>query len=365
MARYSKKMKLLINTPSLKFLGGGVANHYIGLRTFWTENVKYNVVGRRGGKSGSGKYWLPWDIFKFIFRLLTFRPNIILLNPSLGDKALKRDFIYLNICRFFRKKTSVFIHGFNFEYAKNADWKWISTNLNKALCIFVLSQEFKNELIRRGVKSDIHLTSTKVPDYFISGFDLSMRQGKAKNIMYSGRIEKAKGVYETVDTFSILKSQYKDLTLTFVGDGSELPKLKQYVENKKIKDVRFTGRLCGEDFKKEYINADMYLFLSYTEGMPTVVLEAMIFGLPIFTRKVGGLIDFFENGKMGYISSSLDPVVFAEAMKPYIESSAKMKSVSLYNSEYARTHFIASVVARKFENTLNYEYFKNQELREH
>ena len=55
MARYSKKMKLLINTPSLKFLGGGVANHYIGLRTFWTENVKYNVVGRRGGKSGSGK----------------------------------------------------------------------------------------------------------------------------------------------------------------------------------------------------------------------------------------------------------------------------------------------------------------------
>lgn len=51
MARYSKKMKLLINTPSLKFLGGGVANHYIGLRTFWTENVKYNVVGRRGGKA--------------------------------------------------------------------------------------------------------------------------------------------------------------------------------------------------------------------------------------------------------------------------------------------------------------------------
>ena len=93
--------------------------------------------------------------------------------------------------------------------------------MNKALCIFVLSQDFKNELIRRGIKSDIHLTSTKVPDYFISGFDLSMRQGKAENIMYSGRIEKAKGVYETVDTFSILKSQYKDLTLTFVGDGSE------------------------------------------------------------------------------------------------------------------------------------------------
>ncbi|KAB6294720.1 glycosyltransferase family 1 protein, partial [Bacteroides xylanisolvens] len=44
--------------------------------------------------------------------------------------------------------------------------------------------------------------------------------------------------------------------------------------------------------------------------------------------------------------------VFAEAMKPYIENPAKMRSVSIYNSEYAKTHFVASVVVRKFENTL-------------
>ena len=294
-------MRVLITVPT-KSGYGGVTNYYLGIKEYWKENIEYFYFGRKPWRN----IFYPFLIIRFIIRLICFKPDIVLLNPSLGDKALKRDFIYLNICRFFRKKTSVFIHGFNFEYAKNADWKWISANLNKALCIFV----------------------------------------------YSGRIEKAKGVYETVDTFSILKSQYKDLTLTFVGDGSELPMLKQYVENKKIKDVRFTGELRGEDFKKEYINADMYLFLSYTEGMPTVVLEAMIFGLPIFTRKVGGLIDFFENGKMGYISSSLDPAVFAEAMKPYIENPAKMRSVSIYNSEYAKTHFVASVVVRKFENTL-------------
>ena len=283
-------MRVLITVPT-KSGYGGVTNYYLGIKEYWKENIEYFYFGRKPWRN----IFYPFLIIRFIIRLICFKPDIVLLNPSLGDKALKRDFIYLNICRFFRKKTSVFIHGFNFEYAKNADWKWISANLNKALCIFV---------------------------------------------------------YETVDTFSILKSQYKDLTLTFVGDGSELPMLKQYVENKKIKDVRFTGELRGEDFKKEYINADMYLFLSYTEGMPTVVLEAMIFGLPIFTRKVGGLIDFFENGKMGYISSSLDPAVFAEAMKPYIENPAKMRSVSIYNSEYAKTHFVASVVVRKFENTL-------------
>ena len=87
MARYSKKMKLLINTPSLKFLGGGVANHYIGLRTFWTKNVNTMLSVGDGGKAEAVSIGCLGIIFKFIFRLLTFRPNIILLNPSLGDKA--------------------------------------------------------------------------------------------------------------------------------------------------------------------------------------------------------------------------------------------------------------------------------------
>ena len=36
-------MKILVNTPSLKLM----ANHYKGLRAFWTENVIYNTIGNR------------------------------------------------------------------------------------------------------------------------------------------------------------------------------------------------------------------------------------------------------------------------------------------------------------------------------
>ena len=90
--------------------------------------------------------------------------------------------------------------------------------------------------------------------------------------------------------------------------------------NKNLSDVKFTGRLGGEALSNAYKKADFFLFMSYGEGMPTVVLEAMAFGLPVFTRNVGGLVDFFENGRMGYISDSLNPVDFANAMKPYLEN---------------------------------------------
>ena len=153
-------MKILINTPSLKLMGG-VASHYKGLRAFWTENVMYNTIGKRNAtKCGSGKYWLLWDCLKFIFRLLTFRPDVVLVNPSLGTSALKRDFFFLNVAHALGFKVVVFIHGFNWDYAKTINKKWVVRHFNKASLIFVLANTFKEEMKSWGVTSPISLTTT-------------------------------------------------------------------------------------------------------------------------------------------------------------------------------------------------------------
>lgn len=346
-------MKILVNTPSLKSMGG-VANHYKGLRAFWTENVMYNTVGKRNAtKCGSGKYWLLWDCLKFIFRLLTFCPDVVLVNPSLGTSALKRDFFFLNVAHALGFKVVVFIHGFNWDYAKTINKKWVVRHFNKASLIFVLANAFKEEMKSWGVTSPISLTTTKVDDALLENFNpMKDKTFSSKNILFLSRIEKAKGVYEAVDAFAILKQKYSDLTLTFVGDGSELKPLKKYVADKDLSDVIFTGRLDGEALKNEYKNALLLLLTTHGEGMPTVVLEAMAFGLPILTRNVGGLVDFFKNDKMGFITDSLEPKDFADAMVPYIKDKELARKVGAYNAQYAKEHFMASSVARQIENTI-------------
>lgn len=346
-------MKILINTPSLKLLGG-VANHYKGLRAFWTEDVMYNTVGKRNAtKSGSGKYWLPWDCLKFIFRLLTFRPNMVLVNPSLGISALKRDFFFLSVAHALGFKVAIFIHGFNWEYAKTIDKAWAVRYFNKATQIFVLANAFKMELKTWGVTSPISLTTTKVDDTLLDGYDVEReRDGKVKNILFLARVEKEKGVFITIDSYRILKEKYPYLSLTIAGEGTALSKVKQMVIEEHIPDVIITGRLSGKELINAYKNADLSSSSSYGEGMPTAVLEAMAFGLPVFTRNVGGLVDFFEDGKMGYITDSLDPIDFATAMIPYIEDKNLTRQVALYNAQYAREHFMASSVAKRIETSI-------------
>lgn len=204
-----------------------------------------------------------------------------------------------------------------------------------------------------GVHTPIKLSTTKVDDKMLVGFNACQRNGKIKNILYLSRVEKAKGIYETLKTYELLKPIYPHLRLTIVGDGGELVSVRKYVEDEKMTDIYIRGGLKGKELVKEFREADIYYFPSYYgEGMPTTVLEAMAFGLPVITRNVGGLIDFFENGKMGYITDSMEPKDFANAISGYIENLELTKATSLYNYEYARKNFMASHVAKSIEKEL-------------
>lgn len=345
-------MNILINTPALTLNSGGVANHYYGLRPYWTENVKYNVVGKRNAQSGGGKYWLFWDLFKFFFLLIFWRPDVIVLNPSMAPNALKRDFIFLRVSKLLHKRVTLFIHGFHPEYCETIDTHRIATKMNAADGIFVLSASYKVTLERWGIKCPIMTTTTKVDDKLLVGFDIQVRKGKVKNILFLSRVEKEKGIYEAIEAFRLLQKDHPDLTLTVVGQGTELEAAQQYVILNNIDHLSFTGRLQGDDLVSAFKSADLYCFPSYSEGMPTSVLEAMAFGLPVVTRNVGGLTDFYEQGAMGFITDSYSPTVFAQAIAELIQDSATTQKISFYNHKYAASHFMASKVAVRFEEDL-------------
>lgn len=342
-------MKILINTPDYQNPSlGGVSAFYHGMQGYWNETIMYNVVARRKGISGA--IWFPWDMLKFVTKILVWQPNVIMVNPSLFINALQRDFTFLNIARFFGKPVVVLMHGFNLEVAMTINHQWVSKNLNKASLVMVLANQFRNLLQSWDVKVPIELITTKVEDRMLSGFDINSRTGRVKNILFLSRMVKEKGVYETLDTFKILKDKHPHLNLIMVGDGKELDYLKEYVVKNDIRDVTFTGALSGNDRLKAYRNADFFFFFTrYGEGLPTVVLEAMAFGLPVITRTVGGLVDFFEDGRMGRITDSLEPNIFAEMMERYITDQKLTLSTSLYNHNYALEHFMATKVGRKIE----------------
>ena len=100
-------------------------------------------------------------------------------------------------------------------------------------------------------------------------------------------------------------------------------------------------------------------FPTYGEGLPGSIIEAIAYGLPVITRPVGGLVDFFKNEEHGFITDSLDPNIFADLIERLFLDRELYNRISLSNYQYAQNNFLASNAALRLE-TIYKELFKNQ-----
>ncbi|MBT2728215.1 glycosyltransferase [Bacillus sp. ISL-75] len=126
-----------------------------------------------------------------------------------------------------------------------------------------------------------------------------------KIIVFVGRLTKAKGVFELAHSLEWLSN---DVALVFVGDGPAKEKLLQHSDfNRRL---FLTGQVENESVKDYLFASDILALPSYTEGMPTVVIEALALKIPVICTAVGGVPDLFgEHGPLLIKSKSVSSLV--------------------------------------------------------
>src|SRR5690606_23699216 len=130
-----------------------------------------------------------------------------------------------------------------------------------------------------------------------------------------------------LEAYLEVKSKYPNATFTIAGNGAKLEEAKEFVRKNNLQDVRFLGNISENELINVFSKASIYILPSHSEGMPTSVLEAMAFGIPIISRPVGGLVDFFEEGKMGFLFESLDPRDYAKSIIYLLENPQECKKM--------------------------------------
>lgn len=358
------KKNVLVTVPSLKKGKGGVTHFYRSMLSY--IKLRKNIVLYEIGSAKSAlKFIHPiWDQIRFIKALTKKRPCIVHVNPSLNFKSFIRDGLFIFISKKMNCNVMVFFHGWDksFETSVEKRLMWFFNNtFLRADIFFVLSKDFKSVLKHWGVNKKIVVANTPVDDSLITDFFINERLGSLKKksklrILFLSRIEREKGIFETIDAFRILLNKGYDVSLYVAGDGGALGRAIKYSKDMNIPDGRisFLGYLNGINKIDSFKSADIYCFPTFHgEGMPTSVLEAMAFGLPIITRPVGGIKDFFENGKMGYCSESKEPEEIAMLIERLINDREKIAEISMYNHDYATSNFLSSQLFNKISSTYN------------
>jgi len=335
---------------------GGVTNYYTAVRPYLDAQKVYFEVGRVPGERGRWRKLrrLLVDYWKFHRRLSTQRFDLVHLNPSMDPPSIFRDGVLILIARLHRRSVLVFFRG------------WIPAGEALALrhqrlfrCVYghadanvVLSEAFRRILANMGVRPPTFVETTVVDDAVFNGkasrasLDASPRlPAKLFRILYLARLDVGKGLREAIEAFARLQQLVPAVSLTVAGDGPERESAELDVRRRGLMNVSFLGYVTGEAKLSAFSQADAYLFTSLAEGMPNSVLEAMAFGLPIVTRLVGGICDFFEEGRMGYATESLDASDYSALLARLVSNPELCQSIGRYNQEFARRRFAAPVVA--------------------
>ena len=142
-------------------------------------------------------------------------------------------------------------------------------------------------------------------------------------MLYTGRIEAEKGLFELVQAVSVLKKSNKNVKLNIVGWEADENKSvegalkKLAIELCITESVIFHGRKkIGSELNEMYRNADLFVLPSYHEGFPRTIWEAMANSLPVIATRVGAIPDYLTNYENALF---VEPKNVAELVSKVIE----------------------------------------------
>jgi phosphatidylinositol alpha-1,6-mannosyltransferase len=137
-------------------------------------------------------------------------------------------------------------------------------------------------------------------------------------ILSVGRLIKRKGFDLLLEATEKLKDR-ENVRTVIIGDGQELPNLKQLAEHLKHR-VTFITDAKDEDLALWYAAADLFCLPAResstdVEGFGIVYLEAAAHGLPVLATNVGGVSEAVVDGETGILIPPDDAEKLAEELR--------------------------------------------------
>lgn len=270
--------------------------------------------------------------FYLALNIVTHKPTIVHLNPSLNRKAFWRDFVYLAVAKLCGAKTIYQVHGGSLA-TFHARRRWLSPAIRvvgrMADRIVVLSEREK--------KNFANYVASKKLIIIPNAIDLSEHEGWMEkrfdfdhhHLGYLGRLVPDKGVFEIIEAMSVLRNKGRRLTLHIAGSGPSESAMKERVARLNLSaDVRFRGELHGGDKIEFWKHLHVFVFPSYHEGLPYALLESLASGTPIVTTPVGAIPEIIEDGTHGLCVPTRDIAGIVNAIESLLDSPQRLRCMS-------------------------------------
>lgn len=337
-------MKILLCTPYI-----GTPNYVQGGLVVWSQNIinyhkehlddleivpisyDRSVKGRAATTKLSQTWYTFTEIGKSVVKTLyaihKYNADFLHLCTSAGS-SLKKDKIILKAARKKGIKTAVHFHFGRIPelfQKKDCEYNDLIKVLSMATVIITMDKKSYDCLVEAGYKNVKYLPNP-ISECVLSSIENHPLQKRIKRqLLFVGHVYKTKGVYELVEACKKIEG----IELRIVGKVTDAVKTELFeIAGASSKSwLHFIGEVNHDEVINEFLRADMFVFPSYTEGFPNVILEAMACRIPIISSAVGAIPEMLlgDGSECGKLIEPQDSSQIYEAICELIDDDKHKK----------------------------------------
>jgi glycogen synthase len=161
-------------------------------------------------------------------------------------------------------------------------------------------------------------------------------------VLYSGRLVERKGIRDLLAAIPYVLERAPRTRFVFAGgppplSGEEVARQWVPPECDRYRgQMHFTGWLSPAALEEWYGIADVQVVPSRYEPFGMVVLEGMLYGLPIVASAVGGPLEILEHGRTGLLFPPNDVQALGEAVLSLVENAGLRRRIGFAAAEEVR-----------------------------
>lgn len=214
------------------------------------------------------------------------------------------------------------------------------------------------DLVRLAMKADPDSEFLCIPNGVeTSRFQPIERPTNPKvKILFIGRLIPRKGFQRVVQALpKVRQLATVPFEVEVVGTGAHRPALDAIAEQLGVSDlIKYVGLVPYDQLEKSYQYADIFVLTSLSEGMPSVILEAMGAGLPIIASDVGGNNEIVHEGENGFLIKGNNVDEIAARLVRLINDTTLRQRMGEKSREFAKEYDWANIMAQYNKLYLKY-----------
>ncbi len=159
-----------------------------------------------------------------------------------------------------------------------------------------------------------------------------------------GGMARPRSFHLLIHAMERLKHEGRNAILRFVGDGPDRAALERLASELGVADrVRFEGWKDQDQLRDLYQRADLFVFSSFAEGIPVVLMEAMAMEIPCVAPRITGIPELIRDGVDGFLAAASDQQEIVRAIARLMDD----RELRQRMGEAAKKHIEAEYDLRK------------------